>query len=72
MRRGALVDVGALRSALPDVSRTEFDAAILTLQDRPGISLIPQDDRARLRDADRTAAVVVGTQPCHLFAIEEA
>lgn len=71
-RRGALVDVGALRSALHDVSRTEFDAAILALQDRPGISLIPQDDRARLREADRTAAIVVGTQPCHLFAIEEA
>ena len=70
-QRGALVDVAALRSALPDVGHSEFNAAILELQDRPGVSLIPQDDRARLSETDRAAAVVVGTQPCHLFAVEE-
>ncbi len=69
--RGALIDVAALRSALPDVGHSEFDAAILVLQDRPGVSLIPQDDRARLSETDRAAAVVVGAQPCHLFAVEE-
>ena len=70
-QRGALVDVAALRSSIPDIDRSEFNAAILELQDRPGVSLIPQDDRARLSETDRAAAVVVGTQPCHLFAVEE-
>ncbi|MFT4126481.1 MAG: MarR family transcriptional regulator [Gordonia sp. (in: high G+C Gram-positive bacteria)] len=70
-RPGAFVGVAALRAALPGVARIAFDAAIIELQTRPGVSLIRQEDQALLTDTDREAAVVVGTQPCHLFAIEE-
>lgn len=69
---GALVGVAQLRAKILDADRVQFDTAIVELQDRAGISLIPQEDQARLTDADRSSAVVVGSQPCHLFAIEEA
>ncbi|MGC4933573.1 MarR family transcriptional regulator [Gordonia sp. DT30] len=70
--RGALVDVARLRTAITGHSRAAFDAAIVELEQQRGVSLIPQDDRARLTAGDHAAAVMVGTQPCHLFAIEEA
>lgn len=71
-RPGALVGVRALRAELADVDHDEFDAAIIGLQELPGVSLIPQEDQALLTEADWSNAVVVGIRPCHLFAIEEA
>ncbi|MXP20520.1 MarR family transcriptional regulator [Gordonia sp. HNM0687] len=70
-RPGAWLSVAALRAALADVDTTTFDDALVDMQRTPGVSLIPQEDRALLGDSDRAAAVVVGTQECHLFAIEE-
>ncbi|MGV9713821.1 MarR family transcriptional regulator [Gordonia sp. NPDC003424] len=70
-RPGAWVPVGALRSTLDDVDPATLDESLVALQRTPGVSLIPQEDRALLDDAERAAAVVVGTQECHLFAIEE-
>lgn len=70
-RPGAWVAVSALRGALDDVDAATLDPALVAMQRTPGVSLIPQEDRALLTDADRAAAVVVGTQSCHLFAIEE-
>ncbi|RPA61175.1 MarR family transcriptional regulator [Gordonia oryzae] len=69
---GALVGLAALRATLASISREDFDAALLTLQERRGINVIPQDDRARLTEADRAASVMIGTQPSHLLVIEEA
>ncbi|MAU84443.1 MarR family transcriptional regulator [Gordonia sp. Z-3] len=70
-RPGAWVAVAALRTALSDEAADTVDDALVNLQRSPGVSLIPQEDRALLSRADRDAAVVVGTQECHLFAIEE-
>jgi hypothetical protein len=70
-RPGAWVAVASLRAALSDEAAETVDEALVNLQRSPGVSLIPQEDRALLSRADRSAAVVVGTQECHLFAIEE-
>ncbi|MEE4021585.1 MarR family transcriptional regulator [Gordonia sp. PKS22-38] len=70
-RPGAWVTLSALRAGLDDVDAATLDSALVNLQRAPGVSLIPQEDRALLTDADRAAAVIVGTQACHLFAIEE-
>ncbi|MFE0750436.1 MarR family transcriptional regulator [Gordonia sp. NPDC058843] len=68
---GGFVLVTDLRADLPDVSVEVFDATMVGFQREPGVSLIPQENQALLTPADRAAAVTVGTQPCHLFAIEE-
>ncbi|WAC56469.1 MarR family transcriptional regulator [Gordonia sp. SL306] len=68
---GAWVAMTTLRARLPDVEAGELDDALVRLQRRPGVSLIPQEDQMLLTDADRSAAVRVGTQLCHLFAIED-
>ncbi|MFW0792173.1 MarR family transcriptional regulator [Gordonia sp. CPCC 205515] len=70
-RPGAWVSVSALRDALSDVDTATLDETLVELQRTPGVSLIPQEDRALLTDDERAAAVIVGTQTCHLFAIEE-
>ncbi|WLP89722.1 MarR family transcriptional regulator [Gordonia sp. NB41Y] len=70
-RPGALVSVRDIRAALDGIVRTDLDTALVTLQRRPGVSLIPQEDQALLTDAERAAAVLVGTQPCHLLSLEE-
>lgn len=68
---GGFVLVTHLRTDLPVLSPEVFDATMVAFQREPGVSLIPQEDQALLTPADRAAAVMVGTQPCHLFAIEE-
>ena len=69
---GDFVLVTDLRADLPGMSDEVFDATMVEFQRAPGVSLIPQEDQALLTPADRAAAVTVGTQPCHLFAIEES
>lgn len=71
-RPGAWVTIADLRQALPDVERSELDTALVVFQRQPGVSLIQQENRALLTDADRAAAVQVGAQACHLLAIEES
>ncbi|MGC5256241.1 MarR family transcriptional regulator [Gordonia sp. DT218] len=70
-RPGAWVPMTTLRARLPAVGAAALDDALVRLQRRPGVSLIPQEDQMLLTDADRSAAVRVGTQLCHLFAIED-
>ncbi|NMO00118.1 MarR family transcriptional regulator [Gordonia sp. TBRC 11910] len=71
-RPGAWVTIADLRQALPDVERSELDTELVVFQREPGVSLIQQENRALLTDADRAAAVQVGAQACHLLAIEES
>lgn len=68
---GGWVGLAELRSATADVDHDLLDAALVLLQREPGVSLIPQENQKILTDSDRHAAVVVGTQRCHLLAIEE-
>lgn len=70
-RPGAWITVTDLRGELPDVEREALDAELVVFQREPGVSLIQQENRALLTDADRAAAVQVGAQACHLLAIEE-
>lgn len=71
-RPGGWVRVVELREALPDVGSEELDPALVLLGREPGISLIQQENRRLLTDADRAGAVRVGSQWCHLLAVEEA
>ncbi|AZG48382.1 MarR family transcriptional regulator [Gordonia insulae] len=68
---GRWVGVLALRQALAGIDRSELDAVLVALQREPGVSLIPQEDQMLLTDDERQASVRVGTQDCHLFAIED-
>jgi hypothetical protein len=54
--------VGAPRSAVDDV--------LVRMSRLPGVSLVPQENQKVLTPADRTAAVLIGGQPCHLLHIE--
>ncbi|MCG7631346.1 MarR family transcriptional regulator [Gordonia McavH-238-E] len=68
---GDFVLVADLRTDVPGMSAEVFDATMVEFQRESGVSLIPQEDQALLTPEDRAAAVTVGTQACHLFAIEE-
>jgi hypothetical protein len=68
---GDFVLVADLRTDVPGIGAEVFDATMVEFQRESGVSLIPQEDQALLTPEDRAAAVTVGTQPCHLFAIEE-
>lgn len=68
--RGAWVRVADLRAALADIDRNALDATLVALQREPGVRLEPNEQQSSLTDADRAAAVRVGNQLCHLFAIE--
>lgn len=70
-RPGAWITITQLRAALPDIDRATLDAELVVYQREPGVSLIQQENRSLLSDADRAAAVLVGAQLCHLLAIEE-
>ncbi len=65
----AWVSLTDLRRDLADVPRDGFDAAVRELERVPGVGVIPQEDQALLTPADRDAAVVIGTQRCHLISI---
>lgn len=69
-RPGSWVSLADLRADLADVDHSRFDDAVRTLEREADVSVIPQEDQARLTPADREAAVVVGAQRCHLIAIE--
>ncbi|MGC0365249.1 hypothetical protein ABH922_003233 [Rhodococcus sp. 27YEA15] len=67
---GAWVRLARLRPALPDLSRDDFDRALIALQRRSGVSLIPEENQKTITAEDREAAVFLGNQNNHLFSIE--
>jgi hypothetical protein len=68
-RPGAWVGLAALREALPDVSRDDFDDALLQLDLLPHVSLIPEVNQKALAATDRAAAIHVGGEDKHLLQI---
>jgi hypothetical protein len=66
---GSWVSLTDLRADLEDVSRSDFDEVVGALEREPGVGVIPQEDQARLTPADRDAAIVIGTQRCHLISM---
>jgi hypothetical protein len=69
-RPGGWVSLLRLREEVPDVARATVDAALISLYQQPGVSLIPEENQKVLTPADRTAAVTIGDQHKHLIAIE--
>ena len=69
-RPGGWVGLARLREAVPGVARDDIDAALVSLYQQPGVSLIPEENQKVLTEADRAAAVRIGDQNKHLIAIE--
>jgi hypothetical protein len=69
-RPGGWVGLVRLRAELSDVPRSSVDAALVSLYQQPGVSLIPEENQKVLTAADRNAAVAIGDQDKHLIAIE--
>jgi hypothetical protein len=69
-RPGAWVSLLRLREAVPGLPRPTVDAALISLYQQPGVSLIPEENQKVLTPADREAAVEIGNQDKHLIAIE--
>ncbi|MGV9803192.1 hypothetical protein ACWDTP_34570 [Mycobacterium sp. NPDC003449] len=67
---GGWVSLVRLRDAVPDLARDTVDTMLIALYQRPGVSLIPEENQKVLTDADRTAAIRIGDQNKHLIAIE--
>ncbi|MEV0673795.1 hypothetical protein [Mycobacterium sp. NPDC050441] len=69
-RPGGWVSLLRLRQAVPGLPRPTVDAALISLYQQPGVSLIPEENQKVLTPADRDAAVEIGNQNKHLIAIE--
>ena len=69
-RPGGWVSLLRLRQAVPGLPRPTVDAALISLYQQPGVSLIPEENQKVLTPADRDAAVEIGNQHKHLIAIE--
>lgn len=69
-RPGGWVSLQQLRLAVPELPRPTVDAALISLYQQPGVSLIPEENQKVLTPADRDAAVEIGNQDKHLIAIE--
>ncbi|WP_255368153.1 hypothetical protein [Micromonospora sp. WMMB235] len=66
---GDYVMLADLRGALIDLSRPEFDAALMTLNRERGVHLVPESNQKVLKPQERAAAVTIGNQDKHLVAI---
>lgn len=67
---GAWVRLAALRHELAQIPRAEVDIALRQLYRTLDVSIIPEADQKTLTPADREAAIVIGDQDKHVFAID--
>ncbi|WP_199443450.1 hypothetical protein [Umezawaea beigongshangensis] len=66
---GEWISLTELRDALPDVPRAELDAALRRLESTGRSTLAPEANQRALTAADRAAALTVGGEANHLFAL---
>jgi hypothetical protein len=66
-QRALLRDIHA---RLSDIGRSTLDAALKRMQREQEASLYQLDNRAEITDADRIAAIDVGSEPRHILWIE--
>ncbi|MEV0006039.1 hypothetical protein AB0H28_27655 [Micromonospora sp. NPDC050980] len=66
---GDYVMLSDLRDALADLDRSDFDAALVTLNQERGVHLVPESNQKVLKPRERAAAVTIGNQDKHLIAI---
>jgi hypothetical protein len=67
---GDYIMLAQLREALPDVSRSDLDAALIQLNRSPDVNVVPESNQKVLTEAERAAAVSIGNQLKHLIAIK--
>jgi hypothetical protein len=66
------VSLSDLRTFLGDASRAAVDDALRGLSRSRRANLVPQANQKVLSQADRAAAVRIGTDDCHLISIEDS
>jgi hypothetical protein len=66
---GDFVMLDEVRDALPEVSRAELDAALVTMNQSADVHLIPESNQKVLTPRQRQAAVSIGNQHRHLLGI---
>lgn len=66
---GAWVKLADLRSLLGGLSRSDVDNALIAMNRRSGVNIVPESNQKTLSDADRVAAVRIGEQDKHLLSI---
>jgi hypothetical protein len=64
-QQGDFVPLAELRRAL----KVEVDATLVRMNRQPGVQVIPNSQQGDLTEADRAAAVRIGSQDRHLIAI---
>jgi hypothetical protein len=69
-RHGDWVSLTDLRALLPDLDRSEVDAALRRMSRTPLVNIVPAANQKVLTPEDRAAAVRIGMADCHLIAIE--
>jgi hypothetical protein len=69
---GGGVTLTELRPLLPDLPRAAVDDALVRLGRQHHISLLPNENRKALTEADREAAVQIGPAMYHYLLIEGA
>lgn len=60
-----------IRPALTTWTRAEQDAALITLNREPGVSIVPESNQKMLRQDERDAALWMGNQWKHLLFIDQ-
>lgn len=60
-----------LRSALPDISREDFDAHLARLNQDPNVHIVPESNQKVLTQQERDGAVHIGNQAKHLISIAQ-
>jgi hypothetical protein len=66
------VRLAKLRPALDGASRDDVDRVLLAMSRTGLVHLSPDSNRKALTEADRAAAIRIGSEPKHLVAIEES
>jgi hypothetical protein len=55
----------------PDVSKADFDRAVIDMSMRPGVMVPPESNQKTLTPHDRASVVSIGNQDRHLIRIED-
>jgi hypothetical protein len=69
-RPGDWAKLADLRRGIRGVAREDVDRALVLMNRRPDVTLVPESNQASLTADDRAAAIVIGNQDKHLISIE--
>jgi hypothetical protein len=66
----AHVNLTDLRKEFPQLSKEEFDQAVIKAQRDGKLQLYREDNQQKLTDAERNAAIYIGNEPRHMVVVE--